>query len=418
LVFEFLTRDFKISGRKFFAVLTLFFPSLAWFFLFESYLREFITSFLSSPPDPFWISFGLLLYYASIFVSAIIGSIISGKWNRKRFLFFWIFLGIISTASVLFFQGLIFSLFSGIFVGASFGLGFPSVLACFAESTTIEERGRVSGVLIFITFIAIILIGFSISPFLELSGSIVPLAIIIVFRATSFVALLIDPCERVVCKKERWIAVFTTHGYSLYFVSWLLFSVAAGTFGFLGLPSSLASVIESGLGSYFLYLGAILSALIVGFASDRYGRKNIILFGFISLGISYIFFGIAFDELSYLLTRIIYGAAAGTIFVVYGLTVIGDLAYTCSREKLMAIGVIPTFVVYGIFQVFSNTFEFPISPNVISAVLGVLSLISLIPLIYAPETLPKEKLLRKQLEEHLAHAREIQKKLKEKKNQQ
>ena len=407
LVFGFLTRDFKISSKKFLAVLLLFFPSFAWFYLFENYLRLFIASFTG---DITWVYIGLLLYYASIVISAIIGSIISGNLNRKRFLTFYISLGIIATTLVTVFQGLMFYLFSGIFVGASFGLGLPSILAYFAESTTAEERGRVSGVLIFITFITIIFLGLIIN-YLQLSESIVYLLISIIVRTTSFIALLIDPCEKVVCKRNKWIGVLTTHGFWLYFISWLLFSVAAGTFGFI-------EGYESALGDILLYLGTVLSALIVGFASDRYGRKNIILFGFISLGISYIIFGIASSEISYLFTRVIYGAASGTIFVVYSLTVMGDLAYTCSRERLMAIGVVPTFIVYGIFQTLSNAFKFSITPNIISAILGVLSIISLIPLIYAPETLPKEKLLRKELEEHLARAKELQKKLKKKRNQQ
>jgi MFS family permease len=214
------------------------------------------------------------------------------------------------------------------------------------------------------------------------------------------------------------MTALTTHGFWLYFISWLMFSVAAGTFGFIGLPESLEQVRESGLGTMLLFAGTVISALIAGFAADKYGRKNIILFGLISLGISYIFFGIVSSEISYLLTRIIYGAAWGIFFVVYGFTVIGDLAYSCSKEKLMTIGVIPPFIVLGIFQTLSGTFEFSIEPSIISAILGVISLVSLIPLMYAPETLPREKIIRKQLEEHLARAKELQKKLKEKKNQQ
>jgi MFS family permease len=414
LVFGFLKCDFKISGKKFFAVLLLFFPSFAWFYLFENYLRLSIASFSA---DPIWVYLGLLLYYASIVSSAIIGSMISGKWNRKRFLSFWIFLGIITTTSVAVFQGLLFSLLSEIFVGASFGLGFPAILACFAEFTTVEERGRVSGALILVTFVTLILIIGVISN-LQLFGTIESLFIIIILRATSFSALLIDPCEKVVCKKNRWMTALTTHGFWLYFISWLMFSVAAGTFGFIGLPESLEQVRESGLGTMLLFAGTVISALIAGFAADKYGRKNIILFGLISLGISYIFFGIVSSEISYLLTRIIYGAAWGIFFVVYGFTVIGDLAYSCSKEKLMTIGVIPPFIVLGIFQTLSGTFEFSIEPSIISAILGVISLVSLIPLMYAPETLPREKIIRKQLEEHLARAKELQKKLKEKKNQQ
>ena len=251
----FLTQGFRISGKKFMAVLLLFFPSFAWFYLFENLLITFIEGFTA---HLIWIYLGRALFYISIVCSAIIGSMVSEKWNRRRFLEFWISLGIIATALLAIYKELSFFLLVGVFAGVSFGLGFPSSLAFLADSTTVEERARVSGALILITFISIIL-AIGIISTLQL-GLIAYLLICIILRAISFFALLIDPCERVVYKERRWVAVFTTRGFLLYYLSWLMFSVAGGIFDLIELPESLEQESISMLGSMFLYIGVVLSS--------------------------------------------------------------------------------------------------------------------------------------------------------------
>lgn len=148
------------------------------------------------------------------------------------------------------------------------------------------------------------------------------------------------------------------------------------------------------LGSVFLYMGVVLSSLVSGFASDIFGRKRIIICGLSTLGISYAFFSITTSLTSYLLTRIIYGAAWGIIFVAYMLTVIGDFARTCSKEKFYALGLVVPLIVFMVFQSFSDAITLSISASVTSAISAILSMIlflAVIPLLYAPETPPQTK---------------------------
>ena len=116
------------------------------------------------------------------------------------------------------------------------------------------------------------------------------------------------------------------------------------------------------------------------------------MFGSITLGISYAFFGLATSPTSYLLTRIIYGAAWGIIFVTYFLTVIGDLATTYSKEKFYAIGVVVPWIVFMVFQTLSGAFRLSINASIISSILSMILFISVIPLLYTPETLPMDKI--------------------------
>ena len=412
MIWGFFTHGFRISGKKFLAVLFLYFPSFAWFILFQQFSMSLIQDLFSeSFTSNFWMNIGGALFYISIICSAIIGSMISEKLRRRRFLELWILLGVITTLSVIVNQGLLFLLFILVLGGVSFGLGFPYCLAFFAESTNVEERARVAGALIFTTFFSIILC-IVVSTGLQ-CGLIEYVFICALLRSISFFSILIDPHERIVCKERGWMTIFTTRGLGLYYLSWLMFSVAAGIFTIVELPDYLQTESISVLKSVFLYLGVILSSLFSGFAADHFGRKRTIMFGSIILGISYTVFSIATDEPSFLLTRIISGVAWGIIFVAYMLTVVGDLATTCSKEKFYAIGVVVPIIVFMVFQSFSGTFTPSVPIGAISAILSILLFISVIPLLYAPETLPIDKIRQRRFEKHL---RKLKKLVKEERN--
>ena len=402
MVFGFLIRDFKISGKKFLAVLLLFFPSFTWFFLFDYFLRVNIGSYST---DELLVPIVQLLFFVSIVISAIIGSMLSEKWNRRGFLKFWIFFSIIITALFAVSQGLIFFLILAVLAGASWGLGFPSSLAFLAESTNVGERARVSGILILITFVSIIFAAIVVGMF-EL-GLIESIFVYIIVRAMSFLALLLDPFEGDVHKKSRWTTVFSTPGLWLFSLSWLMFSVSSGLFGLIELDQVIIDFVASGQGSMYQFLGVVISALFSGFAADRFGRKKVIMFGLITLGISYAFFSINNTLETFLLTKIIYGAAFGIIFVVYSLTVIGDLARNYSKEKFYALGVVVPLIVFMFFEALSGGFSLSIDPSLASSILSMILFISVIPLLYAPETLPIDKLRSNRLKKYLGKLNEV-----------
>lgn len=411
MFWRFFTHDFRISRKKFLAALFLFFPSFAWFFLFQQFLLTEIQNLLLNgnltdfSPNGFWVTIGNIIFYVSIVSSAIVGSMISEKFSRRRFIEIWIILGIVTSILVTLNLELSFLLFIAALAGVSFGLGFPSSLAFFADSTVVEERARVSGALIFITFFSVILcLGIRTSLHLGFFESVLLFTIL---RAISIFSLLIDPLEKVVCKEKGWMSIFATHGLWLYYLSWLMFSVAGGIFGIIKLPLNLRGEDIDFYGTVLLYGGVIISSLISGFAADHFGRRRIIIFGLVTLGISYQVFSIALVPTSYLLTRLIYGVAWGIIFVAYMLTVIGDLALTCSKEKFYAIGVVVPIIVFMVFESFSGVLSPSLSISVISSILGILLFISTVPLLYAPETLPIDKIRRRRFEKHLKKVKKL-----------
>jgi MFS family permease len=390
--------------KKFIAVMLLFFPAFAWFYLFDACLFYVIKN---ATADTFWIYIAKGLFYIAIASSAVIGSIIVEKWKRRQFLICWIFLGLIATLLFAVFHGLVSSLLLIFFTGFSFGIGFPTSMAFLADCTEIEERARVSGAAILMTFLAIIL-AITVTELLHLDF-IGTLFMCFILRATGFFAILIDPCEQVMCKERSWTAVLTTNGFWLYFVSWLMFNLAGSLFNLFELPS----FSESGMATIrrleepLMFLGVVFSALISGFASDRFGRKKTIMFGLSILGLSYGFFRIATSPETYLLNALINGAAWGTIMVSYGLTVIGDFAKTCSKEKFYAIGVIVPLYIFSFVSIFSGFVNISFLANEISTILTMILFISLIPLVYAPETLPKHKIRRRRIDEHITKLKKL-----------
>jgi hypothetical protein len=287
-----------------------------------------------------------------------------------------------------------------VFGGISFGLGFPSSLAFLADSTVVEERARVSGAIILTTFLSIVIL-IGVTQRLGFAETVFVFAIL---RVISYPALLIDRCERLVCKERSWNAVLTTPGFWLFFASWLMFSIAGGVFSFIEVAQENISM----QGTILLYVGVVISALISGFVADRFGRKKLIMFGLFFLGISYVVFGIAASPEAYLLTRIIYGAAWGIIFVTYMLTIIGDFAKACSKEKFYTIGLVVPLIVFMVFlQGFSETPTISMDASITALLLSVILYVAIIPLFYAPETLPKEKIRGRKIREHLKKVREL-----------
>lgn len=399
----FLTYSLKIPFRRFMAVILLFSPSFAWLYLMNSLVFEYTVG--GGPPSPdYWVFIGEALFLMLFACSAIIGSMISERVNRKRFLGFWIFFGVLITLSFAVFEGPMVFLVLSALAGTSFGIGFPSCLAFIADSTAVEERARVSGAAILATFISLPLMGMILSPL----GLIEALFLTAIFRAISFFALLIDPCERAPVKKKKrtWVAVLTTHGFGLYFLSWLMFMAAGGTSYLVEswLPPEYEAV-ES-LGWALMYVGVAFAGLISGFVSDRFGRKKAIIFGLSALGISYALFGVSTHEIAYLLTQIFFGASWGIIFVNYFMTVIGDLASTGSKERFYAVG--GTVIILNMsIQLLSEIFKLKAPSNVVASILSLVLFVAVIPLLYAPETLPREKIRARKFKKYLKKVKEV-----------
>lgn len=394
--------NLNLSRTKFLAIILLFAPSFAWLYILNIEMFQFAEMIgTHATPDFFWIFTGKILFLTSIVVSALIGSLISQKLNQKKFFGAWILSGVVTTMAFTFFQELPFFLILSVLSGISFGIGFPSCLAFVADSTTVENRARVSGITMFSTYVLMILL-IALSLQLELIQAVI---VISIFRALSFIALIIDPFEHVSGRKRKWQTILKRKGFRFYFISWLLFNAANGISYFVEPIQNTESL--TALAVILTYVGVAGIGLISGFISDRYGRRKTIIFGIGTFAISYAVLSFFAEPVTWLITQLFYGIAVGIFLVNYYLTVIGDFTERGSREKIYAIAGVVPFILSMTFELFSQIFSISISPSQISSIVTILLIFGSFILIFAPETLPEKIMQRKAVTEHLKKAKEM-----------
>ena len=397
--FTWFTEDFKINSRKLALMIMLYSTSFFWYYVFDPMILHNMLAGLGV--DHVWSYVGDILFYISTICFLFIGGAFSDRVDRQKLLLFWIVLGMISTCMTLIIWDLYSFLAISVFTGAIYGLGLPYCLAFIVENTFVEERARVFGVSVLITYILL-------ATYLLFDlGVLENVVFIVLIRSVGLPALSLKPPDRrEVVRKKAWASTVKTRNFLLYFFPWLMFNVA------FGISELLASWVEKYLdmsiimtGKIFLYLGTSSLAVVSGIVADRFGRRNTIILGLMTLGIGYAFLGLSTSPASYLVVLAALGIAYGIIMVNY-LTVLGDLASQRDLEKFYAIGMAVPLIVMVVVLVYKSTI-LTLNVNIVSAVLSMTLFISVFPLSYATETLPEDKIHSRRFREYLEKARRL-----------
>jgi MFS family permease len=127
---------------------------------------------------------------------------------------------------------------------------------------------------------------------------------------------------------------------------------------------------------------------------DWIGRKKIILTGFVSLGLAYALIGfLPYFEPVWHLYFIVDGVAWGIFLLVFFVILWGDIAKSHRSEKYYIIGSIPFFLSNIIPQIVTTSFIEGIGGFTAAfSVASFFLFIAVIPLVFAPETLPEKKM--------------------------
>jgi MFS family permease len=352
-------------------------------------------------------------FYLSTVVFGIIGAVLSKRFSGLKFLYFWIALG--ATASLL--PILINNSTSmqlvvvSAILGASFGLGMPSCLAFFTETTKVENRGRVGAVILLIAnLVAPILIG----PFRELD--VVALSLICAaWRGTSlsiyFFKQKIPDSPKVT--KDSFVSILRNKAFLIYFVAWLMFGLVNAME-----TSIVETVLSEELTEIMNFIEPVIATffiLVAGFMCDWVGRKKIILSGFVALGVAYAIIGLLpISDISWYLYFVVDGTAWGIFYLTFVLILWGDLSQSGSREKYYALGSVPFFI--------SNIIPYLVkfSPEDLSlyaafSVAAFFLFVAVLPLVFAPETLPEKKMELRRLRSFAEEAKRAKEKYERKK---
>lgn len=351
------------------------------------------------------------LHFGGLIISAIAGTFISKKIEHRNFIILWMILGILSSIAIILINPSDIGQVSlvGVLLGVSLGIGMPACISRYSDSLPVESRGRMSGITIFASGIGIA--AFSIAGISEILILGIVLA---VWRLSGLLIYLLSkaPSPSIIAKKSssQYTKVFGQHSFVLYFIPWVMFSLI----NYLVSPSTpTLGVGESGnLGLVqTVFMG--LFALIGGFFIDSMGRKRVAVSGFILLGLGTAILGISTTSLPILyINAILDGTSWGFLLVLFILTLWGDLSFSSSSDKYYAVGVMPFFV--------SNFLSLTIGSNILTSIgsssgnsselfsFGAFFLfLAVLPLIYAPETLPEKSMKDRDLKSYVEKARKV-----------
>ncbi|MCW4054784.1 MAG: MFS transporter [Candidatus Bathyarchaeota archaeon] len=351
--------------------------------------------------------------FAGVAGSAVLGAALVDKLGRRKpFLFYWIAGGIILSFAPLILDltetvGLATA--SAVF-GGYFGLGMPACMGYFSASTSTEYRSRVGGVTFLCVGLGVFLIGF-----IKVSDVATNTFILAAIRAIGLLILLLLKVDERPIEKEGKVSytfILTNKQFLFYFIPWCMFSLA----NYMAIPvisksfteeiARLATIIESSLIGIFAVIG--------GFFADYFGRKRLAIAGFAMLGLGYAILGIAPDNPSGLyFYTVVDGVAWGSFYTIFLITLWGDLATYHNSEKYYIIGALP-YLASNFIRVWIGSYIADVIVGyAVFSFAAFFLFLAVLPLVYAPETLPekimKERELKSYIEKAQKEATKVQK---------
>lgn len=403
----YVTRNYLLK-RDFITVLVIVVNAFSWYFpLYVFFMNVLEKAQVES--SILLITFGV--HYLGAISFAFAGTAIVRRFSsRNAFLFLWMFIGVISSAMLLILEtsNVAYLLLVSFFLGISLGLGFPSCLSYLGDNTFEENRGRLSGITFFASCLGMLVIGLLVS----VSSFVMGVLILTLWRGLGLVLFLLAKPKQ---ERQQSMAevsyklVISDKSLVLYLVPWIMFCLVnflefPVVINFFGLDFALLiTIAEYGVGG--------VSALIGGWFADSVGRKRIVIFGFIMLGVGYAVLGLFSSFiLAWYFFTILDGIAWGIFSLVFYLVIWADLARNRIKEKYYLIGVLP-FIVSGYIQILVTPYAASIPISVAFSLASFFLFLAVLPLLYAPETLSEKEIEKKRLEKYLEDVEKVKKKM-------
>jgi len=342
-------------------------------------------------------------------VSILAGTSFANKFNsRKHFLLVWTLIGILSSFALVMLETAIIVnvLIITLLISISFGLGLSTSMACFADITKEENRARFGSIVILSMFLGTFIFGFIMPADLFLKSLVMA-----VWRCLGLIGISLSENLDTYGQKKNppIVSLFNDRSVLLYLIPWTMFSLV----NYLSWPISgkihgedfvyFSSLIESIIAGVF--------ALVAGFVADNIGRKRTLVSGFIIFGIGYAVLGIYPSNIyAWYFYTLVDGIAWGIIYVIFWFTIWGDLAHEKSSEKYYALGILP-YSLSGFLRVTVGSFiTNAVSEYAIFSFAAFFLFLAIIPLMYAPETLPEKKIRERELKGYIEKAKKLKEK--------
>jgi MFS family permease len=394
-------RSFFVS-KGFFLLFSLILNSVTWF-----YLIVYIW-FLTPTPIPFANELSII-FYVSVLVSMLIGPIIAERFDRMRFLLFWIILGIISSLLPVVLGptlGKSEVAFLLAFWGVAFGIGFPSCLALIPSLIRIEKRGRISGVIFGSTYFIVLLFFIGIRDFSFFSQSL----ILAGWRSLSFVSIFIYAGVEVAgqLRAVSYSSILRRKTFLLYLLPWLAFAIINYFEGGVveAKEEFLGTSLDVIVGAMEFSLGAIF-CFVSGWLMDLRGRKLTIIIGLVMLGLGFALLSFFPLHPIVLAFYIMTDSIAFGIFTVAFISVVwGDISTGERGEKFYALGTIPIPGALALSALLSSVLE-GVGKNTAFSLASFFLLLAIIPIFFAPEVLPEKAIKEREIRKYAEEAKKI-----------
>ena len=389
----------------FLIALALLTNGIVWFYIAYVIIDNLVIQFHLTGMEE---TLAYLMYFSFASFSAFIGSLLSKKFNKISLLRIWVILGIAgSIFPILITESFLPQILAiSIFLGFSFGLGMPSCLSYFVNVTAFGNRGFFSGLIFMITNLMAPFFVATLSANLTLTCLISAL-----WKSVGLLVLLAKPKEEnhlaLDFHGKSFRSILSEKAFLLYFVAWLMFCLVERME--TPLISNILKSFSSVVFSIGPFIGAI-SSLVAGILSDRIGRKKIMLSCFPMYGVAYAVIGLApYSVFSWYLYLIIYSVTSGALWMIFILVIWGEIANSKHSEKHFALGEFPYFLAY-IAQLFVTPHVLEIEKTSAFSLAAFFLFLAVIPLMYAPETLPEKKIKERELKEYIEKAKKIKEK--------
>jgi hypothetical protein len=287
----------------------------------------------------------------------------------------------------------------------SLGIGLPTCMDYFTKSNAVETIGRMGGLVMLFTGVSVVALKILVP--VDLFTQALALSLWRSFGFLSFTLLKPSIAVSPESEKYSYKTIIRNRSFILYFIPWTLFTLINYLSSpvlddlFVGSPPAL-SLVQNGL------IG--LSALLGGFLADSVGRKRMAIAGFVSLGLGYAVLGIApTSDFALYFHTAVDGIGWGILLVIFVTILWGDLSRTTSSEKFYAIGVLPFFVSRFLPMVLKGqiTQFIPENSYAVFSFCAFFLFLAVLPLVYAPETLPDKIMKKRELTMYVERAQEI-----------
>jgi MFS family permease len=356
-------------------------------------------------------------YFAAVAVTAIIGSKYLPR-ARNKSLYLWPFLGAIATLllGALYSQNVLIDALIAFSLGTSVGIGLPSCLSYFAESSSIETRGFSGGLTWSGVGITVLVFAF----FLTILGNWEAFIALAIWRLLGGIGFLgLDrkyKKQQLIQKSPSYFELIRKREILLYLVPWIMFSlinfaeapILENVFG----PETFAFIqlVEFAIIGIFAFVGGIVA--------DISGRKRVVIAGFIMLGIEYAVMSVFSSSPEALYLYLTFdGITWGLLVSVFFTTVWGDLGENQVKEKYYTLGGLP-YLLSNFLSILIEPYAKGIHTALAFSFASFFLFIAVIPLMYAPETLPEKAMKDRELKSYVEKAQKLAQKQTEKDEKQ